>query len=609
MKGKYSRDISIAHKIAVVALIIILDLLVFASTYLVVMPVFRIPAAEFELHIFNFVVSTVAPVFFLSVFGAYKFKNLKNFFRLIYLSAISLFISLVLNLILDILFFETRSLRYLLYYFLASFAVVIFLRLLYFFVYHLYLRIKHNKFNSEHALIVGAGFTGRMVYNELYNYESKYVPICFVDDDEDKIGSYIQGIRVLGPTILIPEIVKKYNVKSIIIAIPSCSDEDKKRILKYCADTECEVSILPSGKNLTRSIPMLSQVTKIDVEKLINSDEQVFDTNDIEEKLKNKSCLVTGAGGSIGAELCRQISKCDISKLVLLDINENSTFEIYQELLVDCDKNKINIEIVSIRDFDKLDELFNKYKFDIVFHSAAHKHVPLLESAPEEAIKNNCIGTNNLAKLCNKYDVSDMIFISTDKSSTPDNIMAASKRISEVLLKYYNSNSRCNYKNIRFGNVLGSNGSVVQLFLKQINQGGPITVTHPEILRYFVTVSECVHLILRSATLSENHSTFILDIGKSVKILTLAENLIRMCGYEPYEDIDIKFSGLRPGENLKEKTFSREDFYPTNDEKILRVKSLHFDFNDFMKKYLMLEEAALNNDSNKVVEIIDDILK
>ena len=573
------------------------------------MPIFNIPAAKQELHVFNLIVCTVLPVILLVLFGAYKFKNLKNFFRLVYLSAISLLLSFSFNLLLDFLFFDTPSKRYLLYYFLSSFAGVIFLRLTYFFIYHLYLRVKHYKNNSEHALIVGAGFTGRMVYNELYNYESKYVPICFVDDDEDKIGTYIQGIRVLGPTFLIPEIVKKYDVKSIIIAIPSCSDEDKKRILKYCADTDCEVSILPSGNNLTRSIPMLSQVAKVDINKLIDIDDQNFDTEKIEAKLKNKSCLVTGAGGSIGMELCRQIAKCDIKNLVLLDINENTTFEIYQELLSIYDSNKINIEIVSIRDFDKLDELFNKYKFDIVFHSAAHKHVPLMEMAPEEAIKNNCIGTNNLAKLCNKYGVSDMIFISTDKATTPDNIMAASKRISEILLKYYNSNSTCNFRNIRFGNVLGSNGSVMQLFLKQINKGGPITVTHPEILRYFATVSECVHLILRSAALKEEHSTFILDIGKSVKILTLAENLIRMCGYEPYEDIEIKFSGLRPGENLKEKSFEREDFLKTSDEKILRVKSLHFDFNDFMKKYKLLEEEAIKNNSSAVIKIIDDILK
>ena len=609
MKGKYTRDISIAKKIAVVVLIIVLDLLVFAAAYLIVMPIFNIPAAQKNLHTFNFIICTILPVALLSIFGAYRFKTLKNFFRLIYLSALSLLLSFSISLILNLLFFHTQSKRYLLYYFLSSFAGVIFLRLTYFLFYHLYQRIKHRKSKCEHAIIVGAGFTGRMVYNELYNYDSKFVPVCFVDDDGEKIGSYIQELRVLGPTFLIPEIVKKYDVKSIIIAIPTCSDEDKKRILKYCAETDCEVSILPSGNDLTRSMPILSQATKLDVEKLINVDDKKFDTSVIEEKLHNKSCLVTGAGGTIGMELCRQISKFDIKNLVLLDINENNSFEIYQELILTMSSNKVNLEIVSIRDFDKLDKIFNKYNFDIVFHAAAHKHVPLMESSPEEAIKNNCIGTNNIAKLCNKYGVSDMIFISTDKAATPDNIMAASKRISEILLKYYNQNSTCNFKSIRFGNVLGSSGSVIQLFLKQINNGGPITVTHPEILRYFITVSECVHLILKSSTLNANHSTYILDIGKPVKILTLAENLIRMCGYEPYEDIDIKFSGLRPGENLKEKTFEREDFFPTNDEKILRVKSLHFDFNDFMKKYQSLEEQANENNSSEIVRIIDEILK
>ena len=328
------------------------------------------------------------------------------------------------------------------------------------------------------------------------------------------------------------------------------------------------------------------------------------------KSLNNKSCLVTGAGGSIGAELCRQISKCDIKKLVLLDINENGVFDVFQELVLSgVDASKLSIEIASIRDAEKLEELFNKYSFDLVFHAAAHKHVPLMEASPEEAVKNNCIATDNLAKLCEKYSATKMIFISTDKAASPDNVMAESKRIAEILLKSYNHNSKCEFKNVRFGNIIGTNGSVIQLFIKQINNGGPVTVTHPEATRCFMTISECVYLILKTALLKNKSTTYTLDTGKQVKILTLAENLINMCGYEPYNDIDIKFTGLRPGESIKEKTFAPESVLKTSDEKIFEVKTQNINFDEFNKNYGLLVKAAKNNDSKLVLDLMNLILK
>ena len=284
MKGKLTRDTSIAKKIAIVVFIVIIDLLAFSLSYLSVLPVFNIPAAIIGLHIFNFIISSILPVIILAIFGAYNFKNLKNFFRLIYLSALSLLISFLLNIILDKVFFTARSLRYLFYYFLSSFFIVISLRLVYFFGYHIFLRIKHKSDDSEPALIIGAGFTGRMVYNELYNYESKFVPICFVDDDENKIGTFVQGLRVLGPTVIIPEIVKKFNIKSIIFAIPSCSEVDRNRILKYCSETDCEISVLTSGNEMIDQKPTFAQMSKVDINALIGSDDAYPEFDKIKKK-------------------------------------------------------------------------------------------------------------------------------------------------------------------------------------------------------------------------------------------------------------------------------------------------------------------------------------
>ncbi len=609
MKKGYSRDISKLKKLAVVCLIIILDVIAFAVSFEIVNPVFNVQTGNDNLHIFNYCACILLPVFFLFIFGAYKFKNLKNFFRLIYLSAFSLVISFVLNIFLDLLLFGYRPLRYLFYFFLSSFVSAISLRLIYYFSYHLIVRYFRKSDDYWPTIIIGAGFTGKMVYNELYHYNSKLVPICFVDDDEDKIGSVIESLRVLGPTVIIPEIVKKYDVKSIVFAIPSCKDEDKKRILKYCAETDCEISVIPSGNQIVNKKTLLTQISKIDIEKLIGRDEIVLDNNKQFELLKDKVCLVTGAGGSIGSELSRQIAASEASKIVLLDINENSTFDLQQELIISgVDSSRLQVEIASIRDYDKLEELFKKYSFNFVFHAAAHKHVPLMENSPEEAVKNNCLGTYNLALLADKYNVSEMIFISTDKAGSPDNIMAASKRVSEVFLKYFAKTSSCIFKSVRFGNVLGSNGSVIQLFLKQIEKGGPLTVTHPEIVRYFMTIPECVSLIIKTLSIESSNNIYILDMGKPIKILTLAENLIAMCGYEPYIDIDIKFCGLRPGESLSEKACIKEEFIKTDVDKIYQVNNIDFDSDKFMHEFSDLLKSANENNTDLVVKRLYNLI-
>ena len=609
LKKGYTREISLLRRIITICLIVFFDLLSCAISYNIVETIFNVAPVHSSVYLFNFLVSNILPVAFLTIFGAYKFKNLKNFFRLIYLSAFSLFISFGANIVLDYIFFKFRPLRYLFYYFISSFVCIISLRLVYFLGYRIFFEIIKKHKDYLPTIIVGAGFSGRMVYNELYNYRSNLVPICFVDDDENKIGSVIQNIRVFGPTVIIPEIVKKYDVKVIVFAIPNCKEEDKKRILKYCAETDCDISIIPSRDELLNKKHTLKSFSKIDIASLMDRDEIVIENDDLKEKVEDKVCLITGAGGSIGSELCRQILRNNARKVVLLDISENSVLALEQELVLSgFDKNKIKIEISSVRDESKLEELFKKYSFDYVFHAAAHKHVPLMENAPEEAIKNNCLATYYLAKLCHSYNVKSMIFISTDKAGQPDNIMAASKRVSEILLKYFNKISECEFKSIRFGNVLGSNGSVIQLFLRQIEKGGPVTVTHPEIVRYFMTIPESVSLILKTLSIKSNNNIYILDMGKPVKILTLAENLITMCGYIPYEDIDIQFSGLRPGETLNEKCCIKEEFFKTDNDKIYEVNNIDFDFDKFLKEFDLLVNAANSNDSNKVVSILNNII-
>ena len=569
MNNKFKRDISLAKRIMAVCFIIVFDIISFAVSYFMVMPVFKMVRPESGMYYFNFVICTVCPVIFLFIFGAYKFKNLKNFFRLIYLSAVSLILSFVFNLCLDLLLYKYYTLRYLVYYFVISFVCVISLRLIYFFSYHFYRRFIRKKDELKPTMIIGAGFTGRMVFNELYNHSSELVPTCFVDDDIDLISTNILGVKVFGPAVLIPEICKKNNIKTIILAIPSCDASERDKILKFCSETGCEIRVVPSADQLLQKKPLLMQASTIDVNDLIGVDSALQNDEDIINFVSNKVCLITGAGGSIGSELCRQVVNAGAKKTVILDMYENSAFSIQQELLLSgIEQEKISVEIVSVRDYEKLEEIFICNNFDIVIHSAAHKHVPLMENSPEEAVKNNCIGTYNVAKLCDKYNINKMISISTDKAHNPTNVMGASKRVAEIILEEFSKNSKCDFVSIRFGNVLGSNGSVIELFLKQIDKGGPLTVTHPEILRYFMTIPEAVSLVLKAATFKTKHEVYVLDMGKPVKILTLAENLIRMCGFEPYQDIDIIFSGLRPGEKLQEENNTEDKYTPTKDKKI-----------------------------------------
>ena len=474
-----------------------------------------------------------------------------------------------------------------------------------------YMHTLTAKIDDIPTLIIGAGFTGKMVYHELISEEDSGLnPVCFVDDDKDKISTKICGLNVYGPVMLLPELCKKHNIGMIVFAIPSCPHDQRERILSICSSTGCDVRIIPSVGELKRGAAFFKQARTINVEQLLGRDAISIENSRVSENLYNKVCLVTGGGGSIGSELCRQITLMQPKKVVIVDIYENNAYDIQQELTRKGFGENVFVEIASVRDKEKMRLLFEKYKFDIIFHAAAHKHVPLMETNPEEAIKNNVVGTYNIAHLAHKYNVEKMVLISTDKAVNPTNVMGASKRVCEMVMQYMSQTYKnTKFTSVRFGNVLGSNGSVIPLFTKQIEAGGPVTVTHPDIIRYFMTIPEAVSLVLEAATMSSGGETFVLDMGQPVKIVTLAENLIKMYGYEPYKDMQIEFCGLRQGEKLYEELLlSTENLKETYNKKIFIMDQQNIDcdlFKDNLKRFF---EVSFANNSDATVSMLHSVV-
>ena len=474
-------------------------------------------------------------------------------------------------------------------------------------IYSYYIHEYRKKVTREiktPALIVGAGGAASMLLSELDARDSKYYPECLVDDDPEKLGTMLMGVRVEGTVDEIPELVEKRKIHTIIIAIPSADPESMSRIIEKCKDTPCFIRTLPSVSELIEhNGKCLTSMKNIPMEDLLGRKPISVDTTKVSAMVKGKVCMVTDGGGSIGSELCRQIMSYAPLKLVIVDIYENNAYEIQQELRLKYGADvSLFVEIASVRDKDKMDKLFEKYNPSLVFHAAAHKHVPLMEYSAEEAVKNNVIGTYNLAQLAIKHNVDRFLLISTDKAVNPTNVMGASKRCCEQVIKYFsNMQSSTVFVTVRFGNVLGSNGSVVPLFEKQIEKGGPVTITHPEITRYFMTIPEAVSLVLQAETMAQSGQIFVLDMGKPVKIVTLAENLIKMFGFRPYKDIKIEFVGLREGEKLYEELrLDEEQVLPTYNEKIF-IGS-HIELSDsFALDLEKLKEFAENNDSEAVV--------
>lgn len=455
--------------------------------------------------------------------------------------------------------------------------------------------------NGERVLIYGAGACGSLLIEELRKAkDNKYKIIGLIDDDPNKKGKYIKGIKVIGNKELIVEAVKDNKVKTIFFAMPSLDAKSKSQILDICKESKAKVKIVPSFYETIDEQIDLRHVRDIDLKDLLGREEVVLDKEGINEYIKDKVILVTGGGGSIGSELCRQIAVFKPKKLVILDIYENSVYDLQNELSRNMPELNKDVLIASVRDKKKLEQIFDEYRPNVVFHAAAHKHVPLMEYNPSEAIKNNVKGTLNVGECADKYGCDKFVLISTDKAVNPTNVMGATKRFCEMIVQALNARSKTDFVAVRFGNVLGSNGSVIPLFQKQISEGGPVTITHPDIIRYFMLIPEAAQLVLQAGAYAKGGEIFILDMGKPVKIYDLAVNLIKLSGYEPGTDIEIKVTGLRPGEKLYEELLMDEEgLTETKHKKIFIGKPSSFDLDTL--KVEIDEIMKIAESGNKVM--------
>lgn len=463
--------------------------------------------------------------------------------------------------------------------------------------------------SKTNVMLIGAGSAGAALIREISHSSSidKRV-VCVIDDSRNKIGNYISGIRIVGNRYDIPESVKQFEVDEIIIAMPSVSQKEIKEILDICKDTGCELKRLPGMYQLVNGEVSLSKLKKVDVNDLLGRNPIEVDLDSIMDYVSNKVVLVTGGGGSIGSELCRQIASHNPKQLVIVDIYENSAYDIQNELKGKFPNLNLEVLIASVRNTKRMDLIFEKYRPDIVYHAAAYKHVPLMEDSPNEAVKNNVLGTWKVVQAADKWHVKRFVMISTDKAVNPTNIMGASKRVCEMIIQTYDKHSKTEFVAVRFGNVLGSNGSVIPLFKKQIEEGGPVTVTHPDIIRYFMTIPEAVSLVLQAGAYAKGGEIFVLDMGEPVKILDLAKNLILLSGHKPDEDIKITFTGLRPGEKLYEEMLMKEEGMQETENKLIHIgKPIEMDEEHFLMQLENLK-TYVENEPEDIRDYIKELV-
>ena len=447
---------------------------------------------------------------------------------------------------------------------------------------------------QKRVMIVGGGQAGTLLIKELNSSErASGIPVCIIDDDHNKIGKYINGVPIRGTRGEIPELAEKYKIDEIYIALPTATGVERKKILEICQKTKCILKILPGLYQLMSGEVSIAKLRDVEIDDLLGREPIKVNLDEIMGYVKGKVVMVTGGGGSIGSELCRQLAGHGVSHLIIFDMYENNAYEIQQELKRNYPELNLTVLIGSVRNTNRLDFLFRTYQPDVVYHAAAHKHVPLMEDSPNEAIKNNVIGTYKTAMAAIKYGTKRFILISTDKAVNPTNIMGASKRLCEMVIQMCNQKSDTEFVAVRFGNVLGSNGSVIPLFKQQIAAGGPVTVTHRDIIRYFMTIPEAVSLVLQAGAYARGGEIFVLNMGEPVKILDMAENLIRLSGYEPYKDIQIQFTGLRPGEKLFEELLMEEEgLQDTKNGRIFIGHPMDIDYPWFEDELKKLDEAA-----------------
>ena len=462
---------------------------------------------------------------------------------------------------------------------------------------------------TKKIMIIGAGEAAQVLINDIASnlHFANSEVVCAIDDDETKTGKFINGVRIAGTRHDIVTCAKRYSIDIIIFAIPSMSKNERREILEICSQTGCELKTMPSIEDSVNNDGK-NPVTDVKIEDLL---ERMPIKLDMKEKMKyvmGKVVMVTGGGGSIGSELCRQIVRYNPKLLIIFDIYENNAYDIQNELRANYPEANVLALIGSVRDSERMENVFSKYRPEIVYHAAAHKHVPLMEDSPNEAIKNNVFGTYKTAEMADKYGTKRFVLISTDKAVNPTNVMGASKRMCEMVVQSFARKSKTEFVAVRFGNVLGSNGSVIPFFKKQIERGGPVTVTHPDIIRYFMTIPEAVSLVLTAGAMAKGGEIFVLDMGKPVKILDLAKNMIRLMGYKVNEDIKIEFTGLRPGEKLYEELLMGEEGLQNTENDLIHVgKPIEFD-EEWFKERLDNLKANMYNDSCDIRNLIHEIV-
>ncbi len=533
----------------------------------------------------------------------WRYAEIVEFFR----CAASSMMAIVAFVTITLIIFDERRIPISVYALSATFAssLTLYVRL----TYRMYRNTKFSAGGKKRSrvLLVGAGDAASTFIHEHHkNPVPEMTIVCAVDDDKGKAGRSIIGVEILGTTRDIPELVEQCQIDTILIAIPTLTSEDRRRIIDICSSTPCSIKTMPDiVKIIAEGKDVSSSITDIKVEDLLGRDPVIL-AEEATKLIKDKIVVVTGGGGSIGSELCRQIANIGPKQLIIIDIYENSAYAIQQELKRKYNGNlDMEVRIASVRDTKKMDDLFREFRPQIVFHAAAHKHVPLMEDAPEEAVKNNVFGTYNVALCAEKYGAEKFVLISTDKAVNPTNVMGATKRICEMIVQNIaaSSDGFTTFVAVRFGNVLGSNGSVVPLFKDQLAEGGPLTVTHPDVVRYFMTIPEAVSLVLEAGAMSDKSGEiFVLDMGAPVKIVTLAENIIKLAGFIPYKDIDIIFTGLRPGEKMfEELLMDEEGLRKTDNSKIFIGAPLKMDADRFFTDLLELKAFAYENDGESVI--------
>ena len=485
------------------------------------------------------------------------------------------------------------------------------IRMMYRLLRRMRIKADNSKGNTErqNIMIIGAGAAGLVLLREYRNsyYLTDKVKI-FIDDNAQKWNKYLDGVLIEGGRDKILESVEKYRINKIILAMPSADRKDIRDILEICKETDCQIQTVPGVYQLGNGEVNVSKLRNVEIEDLLGRDPIEVNLDEILGYIKGKTVLVTGGGGSIGSEICTQLAEHEVGHLIIFDIYENNAYDIQQKLRWNHPELNLTVLIGSVRNTHRINSVMKKYKPDVVFHAAAHKHVPLMEDSPNEAIKNNVFGTYKTASAAGRNHVKKFVLISTDKAVNPTNIMGASKRMCEMIVQTLNHFYETDFVAVRFGNVLGSNGSVIPLFKKQIAAGGPVTVTHPDIIRYFMTIPEAVSLVLQAGAYAKGGEIFVLDMGEPVKIADLAKNLIRLSGYKLGEDIEIEYTGLRPGEKLYEELLMDEEGLQDTENKMIHIgKPIDMDEEKFMHQLIKLRDAA-NDDSDAIRAMVKEIV-